>query len=212
MPPSLPTEDPQQIGARLEALLAGDRGAAGWLYDSFAPGLHRRLSARYGGFPGCETDDLLQDAFLFYFQKNGKVLRDFLERTGPAERGAARLERHLWDLACGLASNRRRSAGRAGRLHSLDDPDAPLGEPAAAEASEEGQVERDLLERLRACLEGHGQRLALYFRLRFADGFSPQEVAALTGWSMKATYKLKQALEEGLAACARALGLAAEEK
>src|SRR5262245_57636388 len=92
--------DPPEIGARLEALLAGNRDAAAWLYDSFGSALHRRLAARYGGWPGFEANDLLQDAFVFFFQNRGKVLRDFLDRTGPGERSPARLERHLWDLAC----------------------------------------------------------------------------------------------------------------
>lgn len=213
MSPSPPRRHPHEIpatavSARLEALLSGQREAAAWLYDCFGHPLYRRLAARYAHWPELETSDLLQDAFVFFFQKGGKVLRDFLDRTAAEERTAARLERYLWDLACGLVSNRRRAAKRAGPHSSLDDEKSGLPELAAAAAGEEAQVDRDLLEKLRTCLEERGARLALYFRFRFADGFSPNEIAAITGWSAKATYKLKQAIEEGLAECARRLGLA----
>lgn len=205
--PQLAEDSASLVTRQLEALIAGQREAAAWLYDRFGASLYRRLVARYSGWPGFEAGDLLQDAFVFFFQKGGKVLKDFLERTHADERSPARLERHLWDLACGLVSNRRRAAGRAGRHESLDDATSGLPEPVAAEAVEESHVERDLLDKLRTCIEERGARLALYYRFRYADGFSPNEIATLTGWSMKATYKLKQALAEGLAACMERLGL-----
>ena len=94
----------------IERLLAGDRAAAAWLYDTFSADLFRRLRQRYAYAGGPDAEDLLQEAYAFYFQRDGKVLRDFLERVSPGAGAREALERHLWDLACGVASNHRRSA------------------------------------------------------------------------------------------------------
>ncbi|MEM9592939.1 MAG: hypothetical protein AAGD06_01660 [Acidobacteriota bacterium] len=192
---------------RLTSLVAGDRSAAEWLYDTFAPGLHRRIRGRYGGFPGVDADDLLQDAFVFYFQRDAKVLRDFLERVEPHRRTQGRLERHLWDLACGLAANRRRAAAVRKDTRSLTDDGETAPEVAVDDGSEDRLLDRDQLKRLDRCLVGRGRRLAIYYRLRFWDGYGPAEISEMTGWSMKATYKLRQALGEAVGACLRLLGL-----
>lgn len=197
---SAPSDD---VGRRLEQLLQQDPAAAAWLYDTFADGLYRRLRGRYAYL---EPDDLLQDAFLFYFQNGAKVLRDFLDRVPPAERSERRLGRHLWDLACGLAANRRRASKvRSGTSGFDEGQEDRLEDPASS--IETRTADRDTLARLDRCLHQRGQRVALYYRFRFWDGYSPREISALTGWSMKATYKLRQALAHGLAACAEKLGL-----
>jgi DNA-directed RNA polymerase specialized sigma24 family protein len=49
--------------------------------------------------------------------------------------------------------------------------------------------------------------LLLYSRLRYFDGFEPDEIAKIAGWSRKTTYKLKLALNEALSRCAQALDL-----
>ena len=70
-----------EVGRQLARIFAGERRGAAWLYDTFAPRLHRRLRGRYGYPGGLETDDLLHDAFVFYFQHRAKVLRDFEGRV-----------------------------------------------------------------------------------------------------------------------------------
>lgn len=194
-----------EVHRQLTRLLAGDREAAGWLYDTFSPGLFRRLRRRYGHLEGIEPDDLLHDAFLFFFQREGKVLRDFMERVGLEEQTPARLERHLWDLACGVASNRRRS--EALRDHrSLDASPQHEREPDD-DTQEKHLLHRDELARIDQCLAGRGTRLYLYYKLRYWDGYTPTEIAGIMGWSQKATYKLRQTLNEAVRLCAGLLGI-----
>ena len=202
MAPAGETHGADEIEHRLRALIGGDQDAAAWLYDTFAASLHRRLRRRYGYPGGLEADDLVHDAFVFYFQRDAKVLADFLERTPPSSRTAATLLRHLWDLACGIASNRRRSAALRDAA-VLDEGYTPSREPDFELRS----VDRDLLRRLDECLRGSGSRLYLYFKLRHHDGLEPQQIVTVTGWSRKATYKLRQALNDAVARCAELLGI-----
>ena len=195
-------EEPASVRPSLERLIHGDPAAAAWLYDDFAPGLFRRLRRRYQRDGGPDAEDLLQDAFIFFFQNDCKVLRDFLEKTPATELTAARLERRLWDLACGLASNRRRSAWSR-KVVSIDE----FREPDPDAGSERRSLARDHLRRLDACLRDGRERVYLYFQLRFRDGLSPDEVTRATGWSKKATYKLKDALNQALGVCTERLGL-----
>lgn len=194
---------PSEIAQQLAALLAGDQQAAAWLYDSFAPRLYRRLRQRYAYPGGPDADDLLQEAYLFYFQHDGRVLRRYLERTPEERCTAASLEAYLWDLACGLASNHRRKLAVRKKVVPLPEAWEIPADPAA----ETGAVSRDLLERLEACLKEGRERVFLYFSLRYQDGLSPRQIAEACGWSRKAAYKLKQALDEAVTECARQLGL-----
>lgn len=188
--------------ARVRRLLAGDERAAAWLWDRFADQLLRRLARRYGHLRGLEPEDLLQEAFAFYFQNDGKVLRDFLDRVpeGPAAERA--LLRHLWDLACGLATNQRRSAWER-RAVAVEEV---RGESPGAGA-ERKALARDMLGRLEKCLADGNRRVYLYFVMRFRDGRTPEEISTMTGWSRKATYKLRQALNQAVEACAEDLEL-----
>ena len=117
-------------------------------------------------------------------------------------RSESRLDAYLWDLACGIASNRLRSARRGPALvqvaveSTVDPIDA-----------EERTLDRDVLTHLKACLKRQGSRAYLYYKLRFVDGFTPEEIATVTGWSRKITYKLRMVLETGIERCARQLGL-----
>ncbi len=189
----------------LQRLVAGDRTAAAWLYDHFADELLRRIRGRYGYLPA-EPEDLLQDAFVFYFQNRAKVIRDFLERVPVTQQTPSRLGRHLWDLACGVASNHRRAAKiRSGTEGFEEGEEARLVD--AESSIEETALDRDHLQRLDRCLLQRGRRLAVYYRLRYWDGYSPTEIAGITGWPMKATYKLKQALKGAVELCAGELGL-----
>ena len=193
------------VTENLQRLVAGDRTAAAWLYDQFADDLLRRIRGRYGYLPA-EPEDLLQDAFVFYFQNKAKVLRDFLDRVPTTQHTASRLARHLWDLACGVASNHRRAAKvRSGTETFEDGEEARLVDEESS--IEETTVDRDHLRRLDRCLVRRGRRLAVYYRLRYWDGYSPTEIAGITGWPMKATYKLKQALRGAVELCAGELGL-----
>ena len=190
----------RDVQEQLHRILTGDRSAAAWLYDTFSPYLFRRLSQRYGDL---SSEDLLQDSFVLFFQNDYRVLRRFLDRVPAPERTGSRLERYLWDQACGVATNRRRS--RAARH------DVPL--PAAAEVSieptaERRSIDRQRLARLDGCLKGGSRRAYLYFKLRYVDGYAPREISRITGWSQKATYKLKQVFSSLLERCLELLGWA----
>ncbi len=186
----------------LVSLVAGERAGSAWLYDTFAAKLFRRLRQRYAYPGGIEAEDLLHDAFVFYFQHDYRVLRSFLDRVPRPQQTLARLERHLWDLACGIAANRRRSS-KSSPLLDIE----PRDQPSPAPGAERSLVNRDRLVRLDTCLEGKGERLYLYYKLRFRDGLAPEEIAHATGWSRKSTYKLKQTLNRAVEECAEQLQL-----
>jgi DNA-directed RNA polymerase specialized sigma24 family protein len=179
----------------------GDARSAGWLYDTFAPVLLRRLHQRYGYLGEPELEDLLQETFLLVLREDGRLLLRFAERAGAAA-DAPSLERFLWDQACGMASNRRRSASYRKVVPISDHPDLP--DPGR---EEQGAIDRDLIEQLDACLQGGGTRIYLYYKLRYRDGLTPEEIAEATGWSRKATYKLRQSLDEVVERCAARLGI-----
>lgn len=188
-----------EVEDKLERVVEGDLEATAWLYDTFAPRLGRRLGSRYPDL-AAELEDLVHDVFVLFLRPEGNLVRAFLDRYPPTRDA---LERRLWDLGCGLASNRRRSAHYRQQVH-LDDRDRT--DPIAD--AERRTVDRDRLQRLDACLrEKATPRVYLYFKLRYRDGLSPEEIAEVTGWSRKATYKLKQALNQEVKTCAEALGL-----
>jgi len=125
----------------------------------------------------------------------------FHSRT-PAPIPPKSLERRLWDLASDLATNRMRARGTSRTLQIAETCD----EANAAPSAERQAMERDRLQRLSDCVEKASSRVFLYFTLRFKDGLTPEEIVDATGWSKKATYKMKQRLNEAVAACAKILG------
>ncbi len=191
---------PESILATISRILAGDRAAVAWLYDKFAPRLLRRLGLRFGTVRGLDAEDLLQDTFLYLLSHDDRVLERFRARHAEADPEEQDLERFLWSAACGIASNRRRSLLRHPAT-AIDDRDLTAG------GSESPALARDALERLGDCLLRGSDRLHLYFQLRYLDGHKPAEIARLTGWSRRATYKLKQTLDAAVDACVEQLGL-----
>lgn len=182
--------------------MAGEDAGRRWLHEAFAPRLQRRLRGRYGHHRGIDVDEVFQDIFLFFYQQAPRTFSRFLEEVPCEERTEARLEAHLWDLACGIASNRLRSVRRRPPAFTA------IAEDAADPVDSERQaLHRDVLARLKACLKGAGSRSFLYYKLRFVDGFTPEEIVRVTGWSRKATYKLRLVLDEAIDRCARRLGL-----
>ncbi|MFK7885260.1 MAG: RNA polymerase sigma factor [Gammaproteobacteria bacterium] len=179
----------------LRKIAGGDRKATAWLYDTFAPRLYRRLQARYGPL-GLDAEELLHDAYVFYLQHDGRVLLALAERCKDETLDEFRVHTALWDLACGVASNKRRSQRRSNLV--------PLNDSALA--SDDGTTRqtltRDLLERLDLCLSHKNPRVYLYFKLRFVDGLAPDDISKTTGWSKKATYKLRQSFNAALSDCA----------
>src|SRR5262249_5967386 len=123
--------DEPRVEVWLSRLVAGEREAAAWLYDGFAKHLYRRLRLRYGYPGGLNPDDLLHDAFVYFFQDRCAAMRRILERTPPEGLTPEALERRLWDLACGVASNHRRAARRRGI--TTPEQNAHLSEGAVAE-------------------------------------------------------------------------------
>lgn len=187
---------------RLHRLAQGDREAAAWLYDTFAPGLYHRLTLRYGHLAGVEPTDLLHDTFVFFLRPDTSPLRRFLAE-GPHGRGTtAALEKQLWDLACGLASNRRRAAW-ARRVV----PVAEVREVAGEADAEEETVARDALEKLDRCIEGQTEEGYLYYQMRYVDGLKPRQIAAATGQPIEEVYRLRHVLDRALRHCAERLGL-----
>ncbi len=184
-----------------ERLAAGDREAVAWLYDNVAPDLYRRLCRRYGYPGGPDAADVLQETFLLSLRDGARLLRGSLANQPAGSPVLPSLQRYLWDLACGVAANVRRSvwSRRA----------QPMPETAVADEPgvERSVVARQALERLDGCLEQQGERVYLYFKLRYVDSLTPDEIAAGTGWSKKATYKLRQSLNEAVERCLDRLGL-----
>jgi DNA-directed RNA polymerase specialized sigma24 family protein len=193
---------PPEIHARLERVLAGDEEAKRWMFDAFAARLLRRLTRRYGRFSGIDPEDLLHDTYVACFDRRSHVLTHLLEQVAPEELGESRLEAHLWGVACGIASNRRRSIRRKREIDPAELPPLP-----PRPDPERAQVERDALAGLSGCLKRAGSRVYLYFKLRFVDGLTPAEIVRATRWSRKATYKLKLSLNEAVERCAARLGL-----
>ncbi len=193
----------EQITGVLERVLAGDQAAGGWLYDTFATRLYRRLRQRYSYLGESASEDLLHDVFVLVLRQDCQLLRRFLERVPKPAQTQSRLERFLWDQACGMASNQRRRA-RGPKVVPLT-ATAPDERPGA----EQQTLQRDLLARLENCLSGGHKRAFLYYKLRYRDGLAPEQVAEATGWSRKATYKLKEVLNAELTRCRELLARAA---
>ena len=192
-----------EIAARLAA---GDRETVAWLYDSTSSDLYRRLRRRYEYPGGPDAADLLQETFLLCLRDEARLLRGFAAGLPEGAPALPSLQGYLWDLACGVASNVRRSMWSR-RARPMPE-EAPL--PAAEPPAERSAVARDALRRLDGCLRRQGERLYLYFKLRYVDGMAPEEIAAGTGWSKKATYKLRQALNEAVQRCLEQTGLGTE--
>ena len=145
---------------------------------------------------------MLHDSFLPLFQQ-ARLVDNFLEQVPAEEQTVPRFEIFLWNHACGIASNRRRSLKRRVDAPWPDEePGSLSGDPERASLS------RDILARLADCLEASGRRIYLYYKLRYVDGLTPGEIMNVTGWSRKATYKLKLSLNEAVGRCAKRLGIA----
>src|SRR5436305_1617251 len=178
----------QEFAARLAA---GDPEALAWLYDNVASDLYRRLRRRYERPGGPDAADLLQETFLLCLRDGARLLRGAVDGLPAGSPVLPPLRRYLWDLACGLAANARRSVWSR-RVVAMPEAPAAAGEPPA----ERSAIARESLRRLDGCLEQQGERLYLYFKLRYVDRLTPEEIVAGTGWSRKITYKLRQALNE----------------
>ena len=191
-----------EVRGRLAGILAGDSAAAAWLYDTFAAQLFRRLRQRYGYLDREAVEDLLQDTFLLILRHDARLISQLLARDEGAALSPDAVARFLWDEACGLASNLRRAAAKRKVVELADYRDL-------ASSADQGRevLDRDTLESLDRCLKAGAGRVYLYYTFRVYDGLAPEEISAATGWSKKATYKLRQALNEALEACARSIGL-----
>ena len=187
---------------RLARVVDGDDEARRWLHDTFAPRLFRRLHARYARSRSVDVEEVFQDAFLFFIQSAPRTFGRFLDEVPTAQRTETRLDAYLWDLACGIASNRLRSA----RRRPAPSP-VPVEQAVDPIDSERQTLDRDLLAKLKACVKRAGSRSYLYYKLRFVDGFTPEEIVLATGWSRKITYKLRLVLDGAIERCARRLGL-----
>ena len=192
----------ESLASRVERIANGDNTAREWLYERYAAVLYRRLKGRYGSGHNFDPEELLQDAFVWFFQHDARVLICFLKKTPTAEQNEAAFEGYLWGLACGVASNRRRSLRRSPLVTM-----SASRERNAAFDTEARNIDRDILFRLAQCLKKNGSRVYLYYTLRYVDGLTPEEVSTATGWSRKSTYKLKSSLNDAVTRCVRFLRL-----
>ena len=150
-----------------------------------------------------EPSDLLHDTFVFFLRPDTTPLRRFLTEAPRGQGSFAALEKQLWDLACGLASNRRRAAWTRRAV-----PVAEIRDVAGESDSEGETVARDALEKLDRCIEGQSEEGYLYYQLRYVDGLKPRQIAAATGQAIDEIYRLKHVLDRALRRCAERLGLA----
>ena len=191
-----------KLSQMLVKVIAGEPEAGAWLYDTFAPRLYRLLYQRYGPDGVFDPDDLVQDAFIFFLQNQGKVLRDFLDQYPESDHTESGLLRRLWELTRGVVANKRRYL----KTHGFSSfPE--LLDVASTENLEQDAIRRELIIRLDACLKKKKTRIYLYYKLRYHDGLTPQEIVQVTGWSQKAVYKLKDHLNEAVRHCAQKMGL-----
>lgn len=197
--PSGAPSDESPASDPLRQLLAGADGPA-WLYDTFAGRLFRRLGQRYRHLTGEDREDVVQETFIAVLRQERRLLTILLAR-GTEPLTEADLERFLWDQACGLASNRRKSSWR--RLVPFADGVELPGETRG----DQDQIDRDLLRQLDACLRAGDSRAYLYYKLRYRDGLTPEEISRLAGWTRRTTYRMRQTLEERVKRCAARLGL-----
>ncbi|MEM8997005.1 MAG: sigma-70 family RNA polymerase sigma factor [Acidobacteriota bacterium] len=179
---------------------------ASWFYDAYAGALYRRLSRRYSFLEPEQVEDLVHDTFVLFLRDGARVLRQFVEREGQALTAEA-LERYLWDRACGLAVNRRRSA-HSSRVVQMAEWADPAGE-RGVDRETEG---RDALAKLDECLRGAPARVYLYYKLRYWDGLSPAEISDSLGWSRKTSYRARQDLNRAVERCRQLLGLGEQRR
>jgi len=133
-----------------------------------------------------------------YLRDDAALLARFPRTSSDDPELEKELERYLWDHACGVATNRRR------RIRWRRDPGLRPVEPTA-EDLERQILAIDTLRSLDDCLKRKGSRTYLYFKLRYHQGWAPREISAMTGWSMKITYRLKQALDIAVKECSSEL-------
>lgn len=170
----LPTSPTDATDERLlDQLIAGEREALGHLFRRHARTVHnvayRILRAE------AEADDLVQEVFLFIFRKAGLF--------DPA-RGSARS--WLVQVTYHRAFDRRRyliSRGFYANL-GIEETVTRAEEPRAAEFSYEDTIEaaigQNALSRIEASLSKVQRRV---LHLRFFDGQSMEEIAAILGQS-----------------------------
>lgn len=197
LPSSHPAgEDPADP---LRSILAGKDGPA-WLYDTFAGRLFRRLGQRYRHLTAADREDVVQETFIAVLRQERRLLHSLLDRVA-APLAETDLERLLWDQACGVASNHRKSSWRR-LLPFAEGVDLP-GEGRA----EQEQIDRDLLRQLDSCIQTGDVRAYLYYKLRHREGLAPEEISRMAGWTRRTTYRMRQTLEEVVRRCAEKLGI-----
>ena len=176
---------PTNLRHRLEGVIAGDAGSCQWLYQEFAGRILRRLRQRYKHSVDLEPEDLLHEVFLFYFRRADRIFRRFLDRKHDPHPTIATFERYLWDQACGVAANYRRSARNGPLLVELTRDHC---DPAATERR---IVDCDRCRVIGRALQAGDSQVYLYFKLRFVEGLSPSEIGAVTGWNRPVIYNLR---------------------
>lgn len=188
----------------LRQIADGDPIAKAWLYDTYAGGLQRKLSFRYG-VHALDPEELLQDAFVTFYQHDGRVLLNFLERHPPPQQTVEQLRIYLWDLACGVASNHLRN--RRTRRRNLPESEVELADVVVSGDAEERHIARDQLRRFVECVAEKGAQIRLYFALRFVDGLTAEEISHVTGWPIEQVYRLRVRLGVAADDCATRLQL-----
>jgi RNA polymerase sigma-70 factor, ECF subfamily len=148
----------------LEACRRGDRPALEALFRTHVPAISRVLARLVG--PSAEVEDLLQDTF-------ASAITAF-----PRFRGEASVKTWLHRIAIHVAHGHLRRPRHRREVALADETDVP----AVGTSPEERELARRLYEHLDAI--DADKRIALV--LRVIEGYSVDEIAALTGASRTA--------------------------
>jgi RNA polymerase sigma-70 factor, ECF subfamily len=147
--------------ALVRAVMAGDEGAAGAVWERHAPLVRRVLRRSLGPYE--DVEDLVQESFLRFFRCLGEL------------RDPAALRSFLFGVALRVARAelRRRRVGRWLRLTPTGTlPDLPAG------GGSPGDPAREAVRRLYAILDRLDDAGRLLFVLRYVEGLELTEVAA----------------------------------
>jgi RNA polymerase sigma-70 factor (ECF subfamily) len=152
---------------------AGDREAIAWLYEGYAPRLHRYFLARLGGHTQ-QAEDLTMEVFL-----------RVLERLGSYECRGLPFGAWLFRIARNLLIDHHRSlpSGPLLTLEACED----VGAAAAERALDQVISQYDLMQALRRLTREQRQVLDL----RFIRGRSLAETRAALGKTEEAVKKLQ---------------------
>ena len=183
--PAMPESDP----AIVRRVLAGDREAFRLLVERHEGHVYRAVLRVAGDAD--EAEDLAQETFLKAFRHLGRY----------DERWAFSTWLQTIATRTALNARRARSQAVAASIEAMEEEGRPLADPRATDPAAAAQ-RGEWLERLRAEVAVLGQRMRVAFGLRYEEGLSVAEIAAITHSSETAVkvalHRARKALRERL--------------